>query len=61
MESKCRKFEDLILKTVALVELLKTQNLTENVSEFCSGRACDASFDPMETPIHSLLEFRDTL
>ena len=30
--SKCRKFGDLILKTVALVKLLKTKNLTKNVS-----------------------------
>ena len=40
--SKCRKFGDLMLKTVALVKLLKTENLTENVLEFCIGWACDA-------------------
>ena len=37
--SKCRKFGDLIFKTVALVKFLKTKNLTEKVSEFCNGRA----------------------
>ena len=35
--SKRRKFEDLILKTVALVKFLKTANLTENVPEFALG------------------------
>ena len=35
--SKCRRLGDLILKTVALVKFLKTENLTENVSEFCVG------------------------
>ena len=57
--SKCRKFGDLILKTVALVKFLITENLTENVVQFCVGRAYDApSLDPMQTPIHSVLEFR---
>ena len=38
--SKCRKFWDLMLKTVAaLVNVLKNENLTENVSKFCVGRA----------------------
>ena len=32
--SKCQKFGDLILKTVAMVKFLETENLTENVSEF---------------------------
>ena len=40
--SKSRKFGDLISKTVALVKFLKTENLKENVSEFCVGRECDA-------------------
>ena len=40
--SKYRKFGDLILKTLTLAKLLKTENLTEKVSEFCVGRACDA-------------------
>ena len=60
-DSKCRKFGDLILKTVALVKFLKTENLTENISEFCAGRACDhlrASI-PCKIPyIDSLLELR---
>ena len=37
--SKYRKLGGLMLKTVALVKLLKTEKLTENVSEFCVGRA----------------------
>ena len=59
---KCRKFGDLILKTVALVKFLKTENLTENVSEFCVGRACHAlqASIPWKLPIHYLLEFRGT-
>ena len=36
MVSKCRKIGDLILKTLALLKFLKTENLTENVSEFCA-------------------------
>ena len=37
------------MKIVELGKFLKTENLTEIVSEFS---------DPMQTPIHSLLEFR---
>ena len=40
---------------MALVKFLKTENLTENVSEFGVGQAFS---DLVETPIHSLLEFR---
>ena len=40
--SKRLKFWDLILKTVALVKFLKTENVAENVFDFCVGRACDA-------------------
>ena len=40
--SKCQKFADLILKTVTLVKFLKTENLTENLSEFCIGQAYNA-------------------
>ena len=29
------------MKTEALVKFLKTENLTENVLEFCNERACD--------------------
>ena len=55
------KFGDLMLKTVALVKFLKTENLTENVSEFYFGRACNAlpaSIPCKLTYIHSLFEFR---
>ena len=48
---KCRNFWDLIMKIVELGKFLKTENLTEIVSEFCV-------LDPMQTSIHSLLEFR---
>ena len=56
---KCRKFGDLIMKIVELGKFLKTENLTEIVSEFCVGRAL-MSVQPrsLQTPIHSLLEFR---
>ena len=37
----CRKFGDLILKTVALARFLKTENLTENVLEFYIGLGID--------------------
>ena len=37
--SKYRKFGDLILKTMAFVEFLKTENSTKNIWEFYVGRA----------------------
>ena len=40
--SKRLKFGNLILKTVALVMFLRTENVAENVFEFYVGRACDA-------------------
>ena len=57
--SKYRKFGDLILKTVALVKFLKTENLTENVSVFRVERACDVlpASIPCKLPF-ILLEFR---
>ena len=55
--SKCPKFGDLILKTVALAKLLDTKNLTENVLEFCGNCRCPPSLHPMQTAIHSLLLF----
>ena len=55
--SKSRKFGDLKMKTVALITFLKTENLTENLSEFCVGRAYPPRLNPMQTPTHSLLEF----
>ena len=39
--SKCRKFGDLILETVERVKFSKTEKFTDNVSEFCVGRALD--------------------
>ena len=66
--SKCRKFGDLALKTVALVKFLEP----ENVWGFYVGRACTAPpppppqprtmqtpvETPIQTPIHSLSELR---
>ena len=37
--SEYRKFGDLILKTMAFVRFLKTENLTKNIREFYVGRA----------------------
>ena len=34
-----RKFGDLILKPMAFVKFLKTENLTKNILEFYVGRA----------------------
>ena len=51
---KCQKFGDLIMKTVALVKFLKTETLTEDVSEFSVGRG----LNPMQTLVHFLLEFK---
>ena len=54
-DNKCRKFGNLLLKTVVLVKFLKTQSSTENVSEFCVGLS---SLDHMQAPLHSLLKLR---
>ena len=53
--SKCRKFEDFILETVALVKFLKPKSLTENAWVL----SWEGITDPMQTPTHSLLEFWD--
>ena len=37
--NKDRKFGDLILKTMAFVKFLKTENLTKRIWEFYVGRA----------------------
>ena len=37
--SKYQKFVHLMLKTVVLVKILKTEKLTENVLKFCAGQA----------------------
>ena len=49
---KCLKFGDLRLETAALVKLLKTENLTENVSESIE------ILDPMRTPTYSFFFFK---
>ena len=51
--SKVPKFGDLMMKIVELGKFLKTENLTEIVSEFSVGASI-----PLKTLIHSLLEFR---
>ena len=60
---RCRKFGDLILKTVALVRFLKTENLTENVLEFYIGLGIDdhPALISHANSIHSLLEFWNIL
>ena len=40
--SKCRKFGDFYIENcgTGIGKFLKSEHLTENVSEFCVGRAC---------------------
>ena len=58
-----RKIWGFNIENFGTGEVLKTENLTENVSEFCvgghamEGVRCPPSLDTMQTPIHSLLQF----